>query len=177
MVNIGIFCSASANIAPVYFDAARQLGRWMGENAKTLVYGGASLGLMECVAEAVKENGGKIIGVVPEILEEKDCVSLLPDRIIRTRNLSDRKDVMLEKSDVLVALPGGVGTLDEIFHVMAAATIGYHTKKLIFYNLDGFFDDLIEFLHQLEKNGFSRYPLENYYKAINTIEELQILLK
>ena len=96
----------------------------MGETGKTLVYGGASLGLMECVAQAVKTNGGHIIGVVPAKLEENGKVSALPDRIINTRNLSDRKDMIVEESDVLVALPGGVGTLDEIFHVMAAASIG-----------------------------------------------------
>ena len=113
----------------MYFDSARQIGEWIGQTGKTLIYGGASLGLMECVARAVKENGGKVIGVVPTLLEEKNSVSTQPDEIIHTLNLSDRKDVMTEKSDILVALPGGVGTLDEIFHVIAAASIGYHQKK------------------------------------------------
>lgn len=177
MVNIGVFCSASATIAPAYFDAARQLGKWMGENGKTLVYGGASLGLMECVAEAVKESGGQVVGVVPRILEEKGRVSTLPDRIVNTHNLSDRKDVIVEESDVLVALPGGVGTLDEVFHVMAAATIGYHGKKVIFYNADGFYDELIGFLNQLEKRGFTRRPLACYYEVAATVEELIVLLQ
>ena len=93
-----------------------------------MIYGWASLGLMECVARAVKENGGKVIGVVPAKLEENGKVSTLLDEEIHTRNLSDRKDIITEKSEVLVALPGGVGTLDEIFHVIAAASIGYHRK-------------------------------------------------
>ena len=134
MKKIGIFCSASESIDKMYFDSARQIGEWIGQTGKTLIYGGASLGLMECVARAVKENGGKVIGVVPTLLEEKNSVSTQPDEIIHTFNLSDRKDVMTEKSDILVALPGGVGTLDEIFHVIAAASIGYHQKKVIFYN-------------------------------------------
>ena len=119
MEKIGIFCSASENIDKMYSDAAVRVGKWIGETGKTLIYGGASLGLMECIAQAVKTNGGHIIGVVPAKLEENGKVSTLPDRIIHTHNLSDRKDIIVEESDILLALPGGVGTLDEIFHVMA----------------------------------------------------------
>lgn len=93
----------------------------MGQNGKTLIYGGANIGLMECVARAAKENGSMVMGVVPTKLEERGRVSDLLDVTFRTDNLSDRKDVMLHEADVVVALPGGVGTLDEIFHVMAAA--------------------------------------------------------
>ena len=121
MEKIGIFCSASGSIDPIYFDAAHQIGEWMGKNGKTLIYGGANLGLMECVAKAVKENGGHVIGVVPSKLEENGKVSTYPDEIIATHDLSDRKDIILQQSDVLVALPGGIGTLDEVFHVMAAS--------------------------------------------------------
>ena len=117
MEKIGIFCSASGSIDPIYFDAAHQIGEWMGKNGKTLIYGGANLGLMECVAKAVKENGGHVIGVVPSKLEENGKVSTYPDEIIATHDLSDRKDIVLQQSDVLVALPGGIGTLDEVFHV------------------------------------------------------------
>ena len=130
MEKIGIFCSASENIDKMYSDPAVRVGKWIGETGKTLIYGGASLGLMECIAQAVKTNGGHIIGVVPAKLEENGKVSTLPDRIIHTHNLSDRKDIIVEESDILLALPGGVGTLDEIFHVMAAASIGYHHKKV-----------------------------------------------
>ena len=91
MEKIGIFCSASENIDKMYFESARQIGEWMGQKGKTLIYGGASLGLMECVARAVKENGGKVIGVVPAKLEENGKVSILLDEEIHTRNLSERK--------------------------------------------------------------------------------------
>lgn len=170
---IGIFCSASESIDKMYFDSARQIGEWIGQTGKTLIYGGASLGLMECVARAVKENGGKVIGVVPTLLEEKNSVSTQPDEIIHTFNLSDRKDVMTEKSDILVALPGGVGTLDEIFHVIAAASIGYHQKKVIFYNEYGFYDELLKALGTLESKGFARKPFSTYYEVANTLEELK----
>lgn len=173
MEKIGIFCSASENIDKMYFESARQIGEWMGQKGKTLIYGGASLGLMECVARAVKENGGKVIGVVPAKLEENGKVSTLLDEEIHTRNLSDRKDIITEKSEVLVALPGGVGTLDEIFHVIAAASIGYHRKKVIFYNKYGFYDELLKALHTLEDKGFARQPFSTYYEVANTLNELK----
>ena len=97
MEKIGIFCSASDNIDKMYFESASQIGKWMGQTGKTLIYGGASLGLMECIARAVKENGGKVIGVVPAKLEENGKVSTLLDEEIHTRNLSDRKDIITEK--------------------------------------------------------------------------------
>ena len=173
MEKIGIFCSASENIDKMYFESARQIGEWMGKTGKTLIYGGADLGLMECVARAVKENGGKVIGVVHTKLEEKGRVCTFLDEVIHTHNLSDRKDIMTEKSDILVALPGGIGTLDEIFHVMAAASIGYHRKKVIFYNEYGFYDELLKTLKTLEDKGFARQPFSTYYEIANTPEELK----
>ena len=151
MKKIGIFCSASESIDKMYFDSARQIGEWIGQTGKTLIYG----------------------GVVPTLLEEKNSVSTQPDEIIHTFNLSDRKDVMTEKSDILVALPGGVGTLDEIFHVIAAASIGYHQKKVIFYNEYGFYDELLKALGTLESKGFARKPFSTYYEVANTLEELK----
>ena len=110
MDKIAIFCSASENIEPVFFEKARELGVWMGQNKKTLVYGGANIGLMECIAKAAKDNGSMIMGVIPTKLEERGRASDLVDVTFRTDNLSDRKDVMLNESDVVIALPGGVGT-------------------------------------------------------------------
>ncbi|WP_321333966.1 TIGR00730 family Rossman fold protein [uncultured Bacteroides sp.] len=177
MEKIGIFCSASEEIDPEFFEATRRLGAWMGKERKTLVYGGANLGLMECIARATKECGGKLVGVVPAILEENGRASSLPDRIIPTRNLSDRKDCILEESDILVALPGGVGTLDEVFHVIAAASIGYHHKKVIFYNVAGFYNSLLAVLEEMKQKNFMRHPLCNYYAVANTFSELINLLK
>lgn len=172
MEKIGIFCSASENIDKMYFDSARQIGAWLGKNGKTLIYGGANLGLMECVAQAVKENGGKVVGVVPSKLEENGIVSTLLDETIHTKNLSDRKDILTEQSDILVALPGGVGTLDEVFSVIASASIGYHPKKVIFYNEYEFYTPLLDALRVLEEKGFARKPLSTYYEIANTLNEL-----
>ena len=91
-------------------------------------------------------------------------------------NLSERKDIMLERSDILVALPGGVGTLDEIFHVLAAATIGYHTKQVVLYNVNGFWDSLIATLEEMLQAGFVRGEFERYLVVANNIAELENLL-
>ncbi|MBP1613210.1 MAG: Rossman fold protein, family [Bacteroidetes bacterium] len=177
MEKIGIFCSASNEIDQEFVEATRQLGEWMGKEKKTLVYGGTNLGLMECIARASKMNGGKVIGVIPALLEENGRTSSLPDQIIQTRNLSDRKDKIVEKSDILVALPGGVGTLDEVFHVISAASLGYHSKKVVFYNVAGFYDSLLAVLNEMEQKNFIRQQQRNTYAVANSFEQLALLLK
>lgn len=176
MKRIGVFCSGCEQISSRYFDAARGFGEWMGSQGMTLVYGGSDMGLMECIARAVKENGGVVVGVVPTKLEEKGRVSQLLDVTFHTENLSERKDVILRESDVLVALPGGVGTLDEVFHVIASCSIGYHSKRVVFYNVDGFWDGLLNILEQMRLGGFIRKPFSKYYSVACTENELKALL-
>ena len=169
---IGIFCSASQTIDDIYFQKTEELGKWMGEQGKTLVYGGANMGLMECVAQTVKQSGGNIIGVIPSKLEESKRVSALPDRFLHTKNLSDRKDIILAESDVMIALPGGIGTLDEVFHVMASGTIGYHSKKIIFYNINGFYDDLLKFIQLTTAKGFTHARFSESIIASDSIDQI-----
>ncbi|WP_300727036.1 TIGR00730 family Rossman fold protein [uncultured Bacteroides sp.] len=177
MNKIAVFCSASDHVAPVFHEKAAELGAWLGQHNKWLIYGGSNTGLMDDVARAAKENGAMIMGVVPTKLEERSMVSDLLDVTFRSVNLSDRKDLMLQEAEVMVALPGGVGTLDEIFHVMASATIGYHDKKVILYNVDGFWNEIISFLDKLEAMNFAHRPLCSVYTVANTFEELTQLLK
>ena len=177
MKSIAVFCAASENIAPGYFEAAAEVGAMLGRMGATLVYGGARFGLMEATAKAAKATGAHVVGVVPEILVERDRVSHLLDEHIPCRNLSERKDIMLEKSDILVALPGGVGTLDEIFHVMAAATIGYHSKRVVLYNFNGFWDGLTTVLGEMNGMGFVRGGIEKYLVVANDIAELERIIE
>ncbi|MCE2616876.1 MAG: TIGR00730 family Rossman fold protein [Phocaeicola sp.] len=177
MQSIGIFCSASNNIDPKYYKCADEFGKWMGEHKKTLVYGGANVGLMDCVSRVAKQYGSRIIGVVPTRILELGKASAILDEMIPCKTLTDRKDILLQKSDVLVALPGGIGTLDEVFHVMAAASLDYHHKKIVFFNIDGFWQGIIDFLSGLEKQHFAHHPLNNYFVVANNINELTELLK
>ena len=177
MKKVAIFCAASENIAPGYFESAAEVGVLLGRLGATMVYGGARFGLMEATAKAAKASGARIVGVVPDILVERDRVSGLLDEQVGCRNLSERKDIMLERSDILVALPGGVGTLDEIFHVLAAATIGYHTKRVVLYNVNGFWNSLNSTLDEMLQAGFVRGEFDKYLVVANSIAELEDIIR
>lgn len=175
-MNICIFCSANSNIPTEYFERTSELGTWMGANGHTLVFGGCNLGLMECVAKAVHDAKGMTVGVVPTIVEKGGKVSDYVDVKILCDNLSDRKDLMIERSDVIIALPGGVGTLDEIFTVLAAASIGYHSKRVILYNIGGFWDSLIAMLDDLKVRGVLRAGFDDTVKVAHTLDEIAALI-
>lgn len=155
-MKIAVFCSANSNIDAGYFKAAEELGRWMGENGHTLVFGGCNLGLMECVAKAVHGAGGRTIGVVPTIIERGGKASPSMDVCIPCDNLSDRKELMTVQCDAAVALPGGLGTLDEVFTMAASATIGYHHKPIVLLNAGGFWDSLVALLDDIQRKRMVR---------------------
>ena len=175
MNSIGVFCSASSNIDSIYIVFASAFGQWLGENKKTLVYGGVARGLMEVIAKSANLAGAKVIGVVPKKLQEH-ASKYLNEKLI-TENLSDRKDTILNRSDVLIALPGGVGTLDEVFHVIAGKYIGLHNKKVIFYNINGYYSNLLTCLAEYKREGFVGSNLSDLYEIANTENELKMLLK
>ena len=164
-MNIAVFCSANNNIDPDYFRAAEELGQWIGENGHTLVYGGGNSGLMECIGKAVHEAGGRTIGVIPRIMEEGRRMSDYVDIEIPCEDLSDRKAIMMERSDEFYALPGGIGTIDEVFTVAAAATIGYHRKKVTLLNVKGFWDSMIALLNDHQQKGMIRGKFEDFIEV------------
>lgn len=176
MKKVAVFCSASESIDPIYFSETDAFGTWMGNQGMTLIYGGSDQGLMECLASAVKKNGGKLIGVVPDKLEENGHKSNKLDECHHVDSLSERKDFMMAEADKIVALPGGVGTFDEVFHVIAACSIGYHHKKVIFYNINGYYNELLAILNGLMPAHFSRHPMDYYLQVANTLDELKKLL-
>lgn len=173
IMKLCIFCSANSKIASEYFSATEALGRWAGEQGHTIVFGGCDLGLMACVAKAARAAGGMTIGVVPTIVEERGRTSSEMDVHIPCSDLNDRKALMMMQSDVFIALPGGIGTLDEIFTVAASATIGYHHKPVILYNVEGFWDSLIALLDDMEKKGMVRGNWHEQIRVVNTLKELE----
>ncbi len=148
----------------------------MGAHGKVLVYGGANSGIMERLAQGVKETGGHVVGVVPSILESRRRVSRWVDEVVPCNDLNERKALMVEQSDILVALPGGVGTLDEIFTVLAAHSIGYHRKKVIVYNEDGFWDSLLRMLDEMDSRQFMNTPLADSLVVVRSLSELSAQL-
>ena len=148
----------------------------MAENGHELVFGGVNQGLMECVAKATKAAGGHTIGVVPSIVEETGRTSQYNDEVITCNNLSERKQLMLEASDVFIALPGGIGTLDEIFTIAASRTIGYHHKQVVLYNIRGFWDSTIAMLDDMQHRGMIRGNWRDYIGVASSIAELEDIL-
>ena len=176
-MKIGVFCSANGQIDPEFFRATEALGRWMAEHGHVLVYGGVNQGLMECIARAVHDGGARTIGVVPRIVEKSGRTSQYVEVEIKCDDLTDRKQLMMDQSDLFVALPGGIGTLDEVFTVAASATIGYHRKPVVLYNIKDFWRPLISLLDDLQARGMVRGEWQQYIKVANSLEELATLLE
>jgi uncharacterized protein (TIGR00730 family) len=176
IMKICVFCSANQQIDPEFFTMTEALGKWAAENGHTIVFGGVNQGLMECVGKATKEAGGRTIGVIPTKVEETGRISDYVEIEIPCDNLTDRKQLMMDQSDVFIALPGGIGTIDEVFTVAASATIGYHHKPVILYNMKGFWDDLIALLDGLQAKGMIRGDWRQYIKTADSIEEISRLI-
>lgn len=175
-MKICIFCSANDQLPAEYFELTRELGHWAGREGHTIVFGGVNQGLMECVARAAHEAGGRTIGVVPWMIEQGGRLSDYVDVDIPCDNLSDRKQLMMDQSDVFIALPGGVGTLDEVFTVVASATIGYHQKRVILYSMTRFWDPLIALLDALQAQGLMRGHWHDHISVASNLEEVVSLL-
>lgn len=173
MEKIGVFCASSSNLDPIYYEQAELLGRWIGESGKTLVYGGSKCGLMEAVAQGVRKSGSiNVIGVVPKILIDRDLVSECVGIKIPTENLTDRKAWLTKISDIMVVMPGSVGTLDEAFSVMGENSIGLSDKKVIFWNINGFWDDLFVMLDHLRERGVMRRPYDECMMKADTLSDV-----
>ena len=153
-----------------------ELGTWAAKNGHSIVYGGVNQGLMECLGKATKEAGGRTIGMIPMIVEKSGRMSDYVDIEIPCDNLTDRKQLMMDQSDAFIALPGGIGTMDEVFTVAASATIGYHDKPLILYNMKGFWNPLIAFLDDLKAKGMIRGNWRDIIKTADSIEEISQII-
>ena len=170
---IGVFCSSSNQMAPIYYQEAERLGHWIGETGKTLVYGGCKCGLMEAVAQGVRKAGNiNVIGVVPKLLIEKEMVSECVGIRIPTEGLQDRKSWLTKISDIMIALPGSVGTLDEAFSVIGETSIGLSTKKVIFWNINGFWNGLFKMLDDMKVAGVQNKPIDAYLLKANSLDEV-----
>lgn len=177
MQRIGVFLSANADLPESYRKAAQDLGEWIGSTGRTLVYGGSNRGLMDVIGRATKENGGRTIGIVPQILFDKGWVADVLDVTVPTTDLTDRKVRLIAESDVLVALPGGIGTLDEVFTAIGIAAIGLDAKPVVLYNVDGCWDSLLRLVDDLAAHHLLRPNMQKPFAVANTFEELAALLE
>ena len=152
--SVCVYCGSRSGSEPGYVLAARQAGQAIGQRGWQLVYGGGRVGLMGTVADAVLASGGRVVGVIPQKLRERevDHTSLSEIHIVDT--MHQRKQMMAERADVFLALPGGIGTLEELFEVWTWRQIGYHDQPIGLLNVGGFYDGLLAFLRHTVSNGF-----------------------
>ena len=157
---LAVFCGSSSGNDLAITEAAQTLGTYMVEQQIELVYGAAKIGVMGDLAKAVLDKGGKVIGVIPEFLKRKEVVHLGLTQLITTENMHQRKLEMSELSDGFIALPGGFGTLEELFEIITWSQLGLHQKPVGLLNINGFYDPLLALLEGMVRKGFLK--MENF---------------
>jgi uncharacterized protein (TIGR00730 family) len=149
-----VYCGSGPGTDPAFAEAARQFGRILAENRVGLVYGGGSLGLMGTLATSVLDHGGRVTGVIPEFLTTRERKLTRAQEVIVTHDMHERKRIMFERSDAFVALPGGIGTLEEVVEMMTWAQLDQHEKPILIVNINGFWDPLIAQFGRMTGDGF-----------------------
>jgi len=149
-----VYCGSRAGADPAHAALARSVGRWIGDHGGQLVYGGGNNGLMGVVADAALAAGGRVVGVIPQALVEREFANTRCTELHIVANMHERKRLMAERADAFVALPGGIGTLEEFFEVWTWRQLGYHDKPVGLLNIGGFYDGLVGFLQQTVAAGF-----------------------
>ncbi len=157
---ICVFCGSSEGNDTAILNAAKQLGETFATNEITLVYGAAKIGIMGVLAKAVLDHHGEVIGIIPEFLKKKEVVHLGLTQLITTQNMHERKLRMQQESDGFIALPGGMGTLEELFEILTWLQLGLHNKPIGLLNVNHFYDDLLQLLENMVRKGF--LSIENY---------------
>ena len=176
--NICVYCSSSNLLDAYYYDEARELGRNMAKNGYRLVYGGGNVGLMGVLARTVHEHGGIVFGVIPRALKNREGIAYdVADELIVTETLRERKAIMYNRADAFIALPGGIGTLEELIEVLTLKQLGYHQRPIILINSNGFYTPLLDLFEHLRKGRFVRDSYVNLFRTAHSVEEGMSLLQ
>jgi uncharacterized protein (TIGR00730 family) len=149
-----VYCGSRSGVDPQHSAAAQALGHWIGEHQGQLVYGGGRNGLMGLTAEATRASGGRVVGVIPKSLVEREWANHDCDELLVVETMHERKRIMAERSDAFLALPGGIGTFEEFFEVWTWRQLGYHDKPVGLLNQGGYYDTLLSFLNGAAQGGF-----------------------
>ena len=170
--NICIYCGSGPGHNPVYAEAARTLGRAMAQANIGLVYGGGSLGLMGEIARSVLGHNGHVTGIIPEFLSNREKMLKDVQELIVTHSMHERKQIMFEKSDAFVALPGGVGTLEELVEQLTWSQLGQHSKPIVLGDIDGFWEPLLSLFDHMRSEAFVRPGLELRLTRVQSADEI-----
>jgi uncharacterized protein (TIGR00730 family) len=171
-----VYCGSGPGTNPRFMESATALGKALAENGIRLVYGGGSVGMMGAVASAVLHHGGQVTGIIPEFLIRKEVMMPLQDLIV-TPDMHERKRLMFEHSDAFVALPGGIGTLEELVEQLTWQQLGRHSKPVLLANIDGFWEPLLALITHMRATQFIRPMLAVDILKAEQVEDILPLLK
>ena len=173
---LAVYCGSASGAQPVFADATRATARAMADAGVDLVYGGGRLGLMGIIADSVLGLGGKVYGVIPTALVDLEVAHTGVTELYTVANMHERKAMMTDLADGFLALPGGIGTLDELFEAWSWNALGYHAKPFCLLNVEGFWDGLIEFIEHAHQCGFLSASRRRQLLVANTPEDALKLL-
>ncbi|KIR63140.1 MULTISPECIES: TIGR00730 family Rossman fold protein [Micromonospora] len=169
MAAICVFCASSRTLDQRWLDLAAETGREIARRGHTLVSGGGCVGMMGAVVDGARSAGGRTVGVIPQSLVDLEVADLASDELLVTASMADRKTLMIEKSDAFLTLPGGLGTLDELFEVWTTATLALHTKPMVLVDADGFYRPLLDWLTTLTDRHFLKPAGQDLLLVADTI--------
>lgn len=172
-----VYCASSADIGQIYFDAAQELGRLLAENGMTCISGAGKQGLMGAINNAVLESGGKVKGIIPQFMVDYGWYHPDLTELIVTENMHERKQLMAQHSDAVVALPGGLGTLEELAEILTWRQLELYEKPIVILNVGGFYDPLIEMLDRMIEQNFMNEQYRNMWQVVQTPREAIEYLK
>ena len=167
-----VYCGSGKGLNPAYAVAARKLGKALADNGLRLVYGGGSLGLMGEVARATLGGGGKVTGIIPDFLGAREMMLKDVDELIVVENMHVRKQLMFDRADAFVALPGGIGTLEELVEQLTWSQLGRHAKPIVVANIEGFWDPFLKLLEHMKRETFIREGLDVRFNVVDRIEDV-----
>jgi len=176
-IPICVFCASSNNASPRYLEVARTLGGLMVERGHTLIYGGGSVGLMGELAREVQQGGGRVVGVIPERLSTEEIAFEAAEELLVTADMAERKNIMIERAEAFICLPGAFGTLDEMLEIITLKQLDYHDKPIVLVNTDGFYDTLLGFFRRLEEERLIYKECLELYEAVSDVESALDLLE
>lgn len=172
LTSICVYCGSSDGSDPIYAAEAARLGSAMGGAGIRLVYGGGSIGLMGILARSVMAAGGRVTGIIPGFLKTREVMLESAHELLVTDDMHQRKRAMFERADAFVALPGGIGTLEELVEMMTWAQLGQHKKPVLIANINGFWDPFVALLQHMTQEGFVRGGFEINYLVTDTVSEI-----
>lgn len=173
-MKICVFGAASNEIDKQYIDRVEELCRMLGERGHELVFGAGANGLMGAAARGMKAGGGRITGVIPEFFREETIEKIYSecDELIFTETMQERKKTMEDRADAFIVVPGGIGTFEEMFEVLTLKQLGRHNKPIVFYNLAGYYNNLMAFMQHCSDEGFIRRNCHMLYNVTDDNDEL-----